>query len=227
MTKLALSLIAAALMSGTAMAADLVVYEPVDMADPVAAGNFYASIFGGAAMLNDFEFESTAGGGIEGTMEFETGYSIDAALGYDFGNGLSVEGQLGYLDAGLVGGEFGGTPYDAEGSASMAYAMLNAWYGFDLGGVTPFIGGGVGFASATLDSEFSAPFTTASFTDTDYAWAAQIGAGLSVAVTEDIALTGRYRYLATGDFTLTDGDGDDITGSGSASIVDVGLKFSF
>ena len=118
-------------------------------------------------------------------------------------------------------------PYDAEGSASLTYAMVNAWYGVDLGGVTPFIGGGVGLASATFESDFSDPFESASFTDTEYAWAAQIGAGVSVDLTQDIALTGRYRYLTTGDFTLTDGDGDEITGSASVSIVDVGLKFSF
>jgi len=227
MTRFALSFIAASLLTGTAFAADLQVYEPVDMSDPVAAGNFYASIFGGVSMINDFDFVSTAGGGIDGTMEFENGYSIDAALGYDFGNGLSIEGQVGYLNAGLIGGTFDVIPYDAEGSASMTYAMVNAWYGFDLGGVTPFIGGGVGLASATLDSEFSAPFETASFTDTSYALAAQVGAGISLAVTEDISLTGRYRYLATGDFTMTDGDNDDITGSASASILDIGLKVAF
>ena len=59
MTKFALSFIAASLLTGTAFAADLQVYEPVDMSDPVAAGNFYASIFGGVSMINDFDFVSS------------------------------------------------------------------------------------------------------------------------------------------------------------------------
>jgi len=223
-TKFALSIIAASLLTGTAFAADLQVYEPVEMTDPVAAGNFYASVFGGAAMINDFDFTSSIGP--EGTMSFDTGYSLDGALGYDFGNGLSVEGQIGYLNAGLNEGTYNNIDVGADGTASITYGMLNAWYGFDLGGITPFVGGGVGVASVALDADFT-NFPGSGIDDSEVTWAAQIGGGVSFALAENISLVGRYRYLATGEVSLTDAANDENTGSASVNIVDVGLKIAF
>ena len=227
MKKFGLSLIVATLLTGTAVAADLQVYEPVDMSDPVVAGSFYASVFGGAAFLNDFDFVSSFGpGDIPGVISFDTGYSVDAALGYDFGNGLSIEAQVGHLSAALSGGDFGGTDTDADGTASFTYGMINGWYGFDMGSITPFIGGGAGVASLAIDSDFDA-FPTSSLDTRETTWAAQIGAGVSLDVTDNIAVTGRYRYMTTGEVSLTDDSGDENTGSASSSIVDAGLKISF
>ncbi|MDP3316142.1 MAG: outer membrane beta-barrel protein [Devosia sp.] len=225
MTRFALSFIAASLLTGTAFAADLQVYEPVDMSDPVAAGNFYASIFGGVSMINDFDFVSSVND-TPGSMRFDTGYSIDGSLGYDFGNGLSIEGQVGYLNGDASGVTYDGVDADVDGSASITYAMVNGWYGFDLGGISPFIGGGVGVASLAVVAFFPA-LPTASIDDSAVTWAAQVGAGVSFALTEDISLTGRYRYLTTGEVSLTDVDLDENTGSASASILDIGLKVAF
>lgn len=225
MTKLVLSIIAASLLTSAAYAADLQVFAPADMSDPVEAGNFYASVFGGAAMINDFDFVSSVND-TPGSMRFDTGYNVDAALGYDFGNGLSVEAQVGYLNANASGVTYGGQDADVEGSASITYGMLNGWYGFDLGGITPFVGGGFGVASLAVDAFFPA-LPTASIDDSEVTWAAQVGAGVSFALTEDISLAGRYRYLTTGEVSLEDVDNDLNTGSASASIVDVGLKIAF
>lgn len=104
--------------------------------------------------------------------------------------------------------------------------MINARYGVDLCGITPFVGGGVGVASVALDAEFAAE-DESGIDDSELTWAAQIGAGVSLAVTDDIALTARYRYLTTGEVSLTDHANAENTGSASASIVDVGLKFAF
>lgn len=224
MKTFALSMITATLLGGTAFAADLQVYAPVEMSDPVAAGNFYASVFGGATFFDDFDFESSIGP--SGSLSTDTGYSFDAALGYDFGNGLSIEGQVGYLTAALGEGNYDGTELGASGDTSITYGMMNAWYGFDLGAITPFIGGGLGVASVALDSEFTG-VPDSGIDDSELTWAAQIGAGVSVALTEDISLTGRYRYLTTGDVSMTDDAGAENTGSATASIVDVGLKFAF
>ena len=220
------SILALALLTGTAAAADLYV-PPVQpmMSAPSSVGNFYASIFGGAAFVNDFDFISSVDAN-PGAMSFDPGYSVDGAIGYDFGNGLSVEGQVGYLNAGISGTVYDGNDLVTEGSASITYAMLNAWYGIDLGGVTPFVGAGLGVASLAVDADFT-DFSTASIDDTETTWAAQIGAGLSVDVADNIAVTGRYRYMTTGEVSLTDASNHQNTGSASASIVDAGLKLSF
>ncbi len=228
MKKLIFSVIAATLLTGTAMAADLVVYEPINMADPVAAGNFYASIFGGAAFVNDFNYESDvlAPAVVDGAMRFDTGYSVDAAIGYDFGNGLSVEGQVGHFSASLIDGNLGPQFTEADGKASLTYGMINAWYGVDLGGITPFIGGGIGIGSIAVDAEFD-EFPGSPLDDSETTWVAQIGAGVGLAVTEDISLVGRYRFITTGEVALINGAGHTNTGSASVNIVDVGLKIAF
>ena len=102
--------------------------------------------------------------------------------------------------------------FGADGSASAVYAMANAWYGIDLGGITPFIGAGIGIANLTLDSQYDAPYTPASFDESGTTYAAQVGAGVSINVTESMALTARYRYFMTGDVDFTDGQGDTVTG---------------
>jgi opacity protein-like surface antigen len=231
--KFGLSIVAAALMSGTAMAADLVIYEPINMADPVVAGNFYASIFGGAALIHQMDYDSTAATGTGGVLNFDTGYSVDAAVGYNFGGGFSLEGQIGYLNAGLTDGTWVQNapdpviPFDSEGSASALYGMINAWYGVDLGGITPFIGGGVGVAHVTLDGDFGGPLAASAFEESATTYAVQVGVGAAVSVTEDVDLVARYRYFMTGDVEFIDGLGSTVTGSLSTSIVDVGLKIAF
>ena len=85
--------------------------------------------------------------------------------------------------------------------------MTNLWYGFTVGPVTPFIGAGVGVANLGITTKYDAPFDAASFSDSATTYAAQVGAGVSVALTENVSLTGRYRYFSTGDVTLTDGQG--------------------
>ncbi|WP_421759626.1 outer membrane protein [Devosia sp.] len=229
MNKFALAVLSVALLTGTASAADLIIDAPAPeaMAPMSTDSAMYFSIFGGVNLLDSIDYDSTGGGGTSGELNFDSGYSIDAALGVNLGGGLSLEGQLGYLNADLTDGTYGGTPFGAEGSASAVYAMANAWYGIDLGGITPFIGAGVGIANLTLDSQYDAPFNNASFEDSGVTYAAQVGAGVSLNVTDNMALTARYRYLMTGDVDFTDGDGDTVTGHLATNIVDVGLKISF
>ena len=225
--------LSAALLAGTAAAAsaaDLVLDAPM-YATPVASpGGLYVSIFGGAAILGDVDY--TGSNGATGETFFDTGYNVDAALGYDLGNGLSLEAQVGYFSAAQTGGTYVNPPIDTDvpvtGTGSVLYGMVNAWYGVDLGGITPFIGGGVGVASVTLDSTYTGPlFAASTFEDTAVTYAAQIGGGVSLAVAENIDLVGRYRYFATGDFDVVDGQGTTLTSSFGAHLVDVGLKLSF
>jgi opacity protein-like surface antigen len=227
MTKLGLALFLAALTASSAMAADLTVEpaaEPTAPANP--EGGFYASFFGGAALVNDLDYEASTN--VEGSTSFDNGFDVNGAVGYAFGNGLSLEAQLGYQRSDQTGGTYG--PYDVPvtGTGSVLYGMVNAWYGVDLGNITPFVGGGVGVASMTLDSVYTgAMFEDSTFKDSDATWAAQIGAGLAVAVTEDIDLVGRYRYFTTGDVSFVDGQGTTLTAGYGAHLVDVGLKLAF
>lgn len=218
---LTVSLMAAALMTGTAVAAD---YE---MSTP--AGGAYFSGFIGASFPPALDpTQDVAPPGEQLELDLGTGYSLDGALGYDFGNGLMIEGQLGFLssntgDLSIPG--FGITT-DTDGRLNVTYAMANAWYGLDIGyGISPFLGGGIGYS--WLDVEATYPLSGSPLDDTASAFAWQLGAGAMFDVTDQISVMGRYRYLDTSEFTIQDDDGTDVTGDFNTHIVDIGLKFKF
>lgn len=227
MKKFLLLSISMSLLTSAAVAADApVVYDaPVVMTAPEDPGGVYVAIFGSLTLTDTSEFEIITGGltGAEGEVEYDPGYGFDVALGYDFGNGLMLEGQLGYGAADLASISVEGYPAIGlvSGSGTTTYAMLNAWYGFDLGGITPFIGGGVGLAYMTQD----ATYTTTGMDDEATALAGQLGAGVAVDLTDSIELVGRYRYFVTGETELTDNLGSTLQSSLSSSTFDVGLKF--
>lgn len=227
-----LGLLAAALACSTAAAsaADLVLDTTLPAAEPaISAGSFYVSGFAGGAFTQDIDY--SASDGAFGQSTFDTGYNLDAAIGYAFGTGLSVEAQVGYLSAAQTGASYNSSfytgPIPVTGTGSVLYGMLNAWYGVEIGALTPFIGGGVGLASVTLDSTYGGMFAASTFEDSALTWAAQVGGGVSMALADNIDLVGRYRYFATGDFDVVDGRGTTLTSSFGIHLIDAGLKVKF
>ena len=92
----------------------------------------------------------------------DTGFKLGAALGYEFGTGLRVEGELFFASAevdtitykGVTARPPGGMPIDipvgttipASGPGRQLGGMVNLWYDLDTGsGWAPFFGGGLGF----------------------------------------------------------------------------------
>ena len=87
----------------------------------------------------------------------ETGFKLAGVLGYAFGNGLRVEGELFIARAGVdrltysgptAGGAaipIGEIDVPVSGTADQLGALANVWYDFDTGSRwVPFVGGGVG-----------------------------------------------------------------------------------
>lgn len=219
------------LIASTALAAD------ADYSfDPTTPGGFYGSVFGGLAIPNDAEGEqdpSVDPDYVNGVLDLENGLSLTGELGYDFGNGLRVEAQLGYLNMGTGLLSFpdaaANAPFDVaetDGTASIIYGMANAWYDVDLGAFSPFAGGGIGYASANIDMTFDLGGNNG-IDDRGGAFAWQIGGGAAVDLSEQVSVVGRYRYFATSDFSLTDNEGTDQSWSISTHIIDLGLKFNF
>lgn len=228
-------------LTGGAHAADLsappaqTVWEPPAAEAPARGDRFYAALFGGVAFSEGVDYSSSNEINYlgDGTMNLDTGYSIDGAIGYAHEKGLMLEGQIGYAALAPNSATYYsvGTDTDyefgADGQISVLYAMANLWYGFDMGGFTPFAGGGIGYARISLDAQYDAPFSAASFeasADT-YAW--QVGAGVAVDITPTVELVARYRYLATGEVTVIDGQGSSVKASLATSIVDAGLRAGF
>jgi opacity protein-like surface antigen len=111
----------------------------------------------------------------------------------------------------------------AEGDLETWSFMFNVWYDFDFGDspIHPFIGGGIGFANASLDYDFSGAVTGLSTGNfgvlgttqpfsyrgngeaTDWGFAYQLGAGLGYDFGNGMMLSAQYRYFNTGAMDLS------------------------
>lgn len=201
---------------------------PVSMVKP--SGSLYVFGMGGSVVPNTVEAsQDVLGSEIEVLVDVDTGYTLSGGIGYNFGNGLRIEGELGHLSVGTSHISLPDFPLDsdADGDISGTYAMANAWYAFDLGAIRPFVGGGVGYAMLNMDSSYFLSEPTDGVDDGDNAFAWQMGAGVEFDIASNISLIARYRYFATGDFTVQDDDNTDVDASLNANIFDIGLRVSF
>ena len=168
-----------------------------------AASDFYLKGFGGATWLQDQSGAVKDGGFKLGTgkANYDTGYTLGVAVGYDFAPNWAMELEYGYRKAdtttridGAVGDKFGG-------STNSNAVMLNALYKFNpmgaTGAVQPYLGGGLGWAN--MESKISG---IGSFKrDNALAW--QLIGGVGYAVSPDWTLLGEIRYFATDSGTLS------------------------
>ena len=205
---------ALSLWGGSALAAD----APV----PVDPGHFYAGVFGGATWFSDngadftLDYDDYNGslwipdGESSGnvSLDTDTGFLIGGVLGYAWGDtGLRTELELSYSQANLDGFDIDwdnwdkdaldGDDLDFDGDVSVTYIFGNLWYDFghvfDMGGITPYIGGGlgVGFVDIDIDAIQGIDFA-ASGSETGFAY--QLGGGLMWNIADNIALDLGYRY---------------------------------
>jgi opacity protein-like surface antigen len=211
-------------------AADML--DTAEEAPTVASAAFYLFGAAGGVLPNDVEATQADVDPDEVNAVFglDNGYTVSGGLGYNLGNGFRIEGELGYLNVGTVdltlpdfGG--GGISDDAPGSVSALYGIASAWMSLPTGSVRPFVGAGLGMASLTVDA--GPYFGGSSIEDTATALAWQVGAGVEADLGSNMEVFARYRYLGTGDFTMTDSDSTEITASFDTSIVDVGLRVGF
>jgi opacity protein-like surface antigen len=166
------------------------------------------------------------------TIKFKKGYDVDLNAGYDFGM-FRLEGELGYkratnkslhfdpafLTAFSTGSGTTATDssFDLNGHSSVLSGMVNAL--LDVGGDSGFgasFGGGFGRARVK------------SFGDSDSAWAWQAIAAVRTAISDNIDVGLKYRYLRTGHLNFIDTFAFSGTppGSGGTAFFDAGSHFS-
>lgn len=184
--------------------------EPIVQEEVLNSGWYIAGRIG-AAFSDDTEF------GVAGTTvtnEYDTGYNLSAAVGYDFNNGAPLsfraEAELGYLSQDIdqhnVAGVANFSGSDAFGTTSSIYGLANAYVDYNLGGITPFVTAGLGYASLDFDGHGVTPLGVVMDSDSGgLAW--QVGAGAAFNVTETLKLDLSYRYFGIEDVGLTAVDG--------------------
>lgn len=171
-------------------------------------------------------------------MTFETDDNINgrAAVGSDLGV-LRVEVEVGMASMDVNSYDSRNPPNisrTADGTIGLYTAMANAFWDIDagMGGLTPFLGVGIGAVQAEL--EMSGPRPTApngpvvSLIDNDQVnlgW--QLMGGVSMPVFGNLELTAQYRFFDAGTMdtidTLGRATGVEIKGSS----LDVGIRMPF
>ena len=139
-------------------------------------------------------------------VEFDPGLSIGGTGGYDFGF-LRLEGELSYKYAEIaaITDDTGYRFRNVNGNLGALAMMFNAF--FDLHNdspVTPYCGGGIGFATLYLSNTFGID-TRDGVTnrvllyprDDTTVFAYQAGAGLEIAIHRKLSMDLGYRYFGT------------------------------
>jgi opacity protein-like surface antigen len=152
----------------------------------------------------------------EVSLDTDTGFLVGGVLGYNWGDtGLRSELELSYSQANLDGFDIDwdgagnvppppahpalpdGDDLDFDGDVSVTYIFGNLWYGFghmmDMGGLSPYIGGGLGVAFVNVDIDaINGVDLDASGDETGFAY--QLGGGLMWNLADNVALDLGYRW---------------------------------
>ena len=150
---------------------------------------------------------------------------IGAGLGYRFNENLRTDLTLGYRTGYSAHNStvvFGNT-LSGHADLNSFDALANVYYDIGkYGAFTPYVGGGIGFASNNVDTAQvtyignSASINSAS--ETSFAW--QLGFGTAVELTDTLALDVGYRYFDGGEFQT----GTTVTALGGSATLPHGVQ---
>ena len=163
----------------------------------------YISLFGGAVkaadtgiVYNDDVYD----------INFKTGFTVGAAVGTQLLETVRGELEVAYFELNSTCATYQGNQNcdtDWKGEVSAVTVMTNVWKDFQLGMFSPYVGGGVGVAVFTPDIP--------DWEDTRLAMAAQVGAGVRMAVGDNLTFDAGYRFKGILDplWTGTSAGNDD------------------
>ncbi len=207
----------------TLLAAAAVVALPV-LAQAQPVSGLYLGAGVGANWLQDTNLNGSVNNaaGDKLSVDFEIGYVGVLSLGWGFGNGLRAEIEGSYRSNDVSDAKVGGASVQNKASGTgtaVSYgAMANVLYDFDLGsslgGIMPYIGGGVGYiwhdyqdvgATAVNGDRKVYNGNTGAF-----GYQAIVGAALPITSVPGLAVTAEYRFMGT--------LGHDINGTANTTV---------
>ena len=136
---------------------------------------------------------------IDEQIEFDPGINVGGTAGYDFGI-VRLEGELSYKQGEMksVTLTTGDRVNGVDGNLGVLAMMFNGF--FDLHNstpITPYWGGGIGFAAMHLSDTFAPDGSLIYQAGDDTVFAYQAGAGLDIALNRRLSLDLGYRYFGT------------------------------
>lgn len=207
-----------ALLLGQASAADAIgtapsygPYAPSFGAPSSGFGGFYA---GGNAGYSRGEYaqDGAAAQNIEGFLGgAQAGYNAD--LG---GLVVGVEGDYQLSGARQSETTVGG---DELSVGINHFGTVRGRAGFDVGGIMPYVTGGIAFGDVGYKLETAAGPT---ISESEYGWGWAAGAGIEAMAANNLSLKAEYLYVGFGELELTGGNVD-----ASAHTARAGINFHF
>ncbi|MGE0254997.1 MAG: outer membrane beta-barrel protein [Alphaproteobacteria bacterium] len=190
---------------------------------PAAAqeGRYYVGTALGYNMPSD---ASISGGAISNSIELEGDWvgSLSAgwlAWGTPGAGGLRLDLEGGYRNnnADSISGR------SANGEVGVLSLLGNAFWDIDLDTwLTPYLGGGLGYARVNYDGV--GPIGGTSIDEEDFSFAWQVGGGLAVDIKDGLQATFDYRYLTVPDLSYAAG-ANTVSTSYESHAVMAGLRF--
>jgi opacity protein-like surface antigen len=193
------------------------------LSSPALAVGPYVS---GQAGISIFEDANNSLGGTTLVSSYDPGWALGGALGYSFPSGARLEGEIGYRRNDLDTISVNGASAGAQGDEGALSFMVNLWYDVDFGlPVTPYVGGGIGFARLSFDNVRVGGNQIVDDEDTVLAY--QVGIGISYPIAPKLDMTVDYRYFATEDPSFTATNGASFNSEFHSHNIMVGLRFGF
>ncbi len=191
-----------------------------------AAQSFYIGAHGGVGIPHDSDATSSGAPGVPITVSSNIGYAVGGFVGYDFGTGFRVEGELAYRRNGLDEQSALGSTFAMQGDSSTLALMANGFYEFGAGSSwTPYVGAGIGMARFSLIDAGTVGSTPEDNDDTVLAY--QFIAGIGYELSPTLTLFADYRLFGTADPEFTEADGDVVETEYMGSTVLVGIRRTF
>jgi len=195
-------------------------------------GPYFSAFMGTSFARNQTVSGDDVGTPFSDRVSFDPGIYVGGTGGYDFGF-LRLEGELSYRNAKIdtVTDSTGNRFRSVDGDLGAFATMFNVF--FDLHNtsrVTPYVGGGIGFAtlhlSETTGHNSSGTYGILYDDSDDTVFASQVGAGMDIAINSRYSLDVGYRYFITDKARL---EGDYITSNlrYESHNAMVGFKFKF
>ncbi len=197
----------------TLAAIAVLAFPAVSQATPIHPGPYVSGFIGGSALTNTdvTTTDFSTGGTFNERVRFDPSINIGGTGGFDFGV-IRLEGELSYKHGEISSvtshnAATGATSefVSTDGSLGALAMMANAFIDLhNYSPITPYIGGGIGFAALHLSDTFGTNISATPITrglvydhDDDTVFAYQAGGGLEVALNRRLSLDLGYRYFAT------------------------------
>ncbi len=179
---------------------------------------YYIGAQGGYNIIHNPDLDATA---FNADTETSGGGVGTLSVGYQYDSPWRAEIEAGYRTNGVD--EVTSTP--ASGDIDAFTAMANIFYDFEVDAFSPYVGIGVGLAYLNADN--ITPVNGGTVDHHDFAYAGQLILGAAYEVSDSVALTGQYTFLAAPDVVFDHSADDDVDSQYYSHAFMLGLRYMF